>query len=155
MPRSMLAVITEVPSDLKPTHPIVLPPPKPEDPPLIIWGPPGPWVTPPIYLPPIDPGGPPVVIWPGPGIPPEGQAPLPEHPIYYPPGEDGEPPFIIWGGGGVGDYIDIGFPAPQPPPVMPDLPPAGNKPPPPEGGWGCWNGRWGYFPGPGEISPKT
>lgn len=52
---------------------------------------------------PIAPGGPPPVAgWTPPGY-------RPTHPIA--PG--GRPPGI-WGGGGVGDYIDAGFPGPQP-----------------------------------------
>lgn len=49
------------------------------------------------------PGGPEVTH----PIAPGGQ---PSHPIA-----PGGPPLTIWGGGGVGDYIDAGFPAPQPP----------------------------------------
>lgn len=84
----------------------------------------------------------------------------------------GGPPPHIWGGGGVGDFIDAGFPGPQPggpvkpwgpvnvpdqglptpqPPIDPPTEPPENpsevKPPPPDGGWG-WSPEfgWGFFP---------
>jgi hypothetical protein len=49
-------------------------------------------------------------------VPVEG--PTATHPIA--PG--GSPPLGIWGGGGVGDYIDAGFPGPQPGPGRPTHP---------------------------------
>lgn len=85
--------------------------------------------------------------------PPPGWYPHPSHPIWYPglgiwggrppnyvdiggPGPQ-PPPLGIWGGSGVGDYIDAGFPGPQP-----------GKPPQ------IWGGP--YFPpviwpGPGPL----
>lgn len=80
-----------------PEHPIVLPPEKPGDPPVVIWPDPGPFPipTPPIYYPPS--------IWPRPGHPAHPIAPGGEHPmppIYYPPiiwpqPPEGGPPIII------------------------------------------------------------
>jgi len=55
---------------------------------------------------PIAPGGPP--LYPSHPIAPGGERPT--HPIA-----PGGPPPGIWGG--IGDYIDAGFPAPQPPPA--------------------------------------
>jgi hypothetical protein len=113
-----------------PSHPIVIPP-------NAI----GPGVpTHPIVLPPPIPTHPIV-------IPPDAIEPgTPSHPIVLPP----SPPLTIWGGGGVGDYIDAGFPMPQPPPAMPagggkwvfspvygwviDPSPEGGKPVPPARG---------------------
>lgn len=65
---------------------------------------------------------------------------FPSNPIVRPPwgwGSNNPPPLGIWGGGGVGDYIDAGFPGPQP-----------GKPPQ------IWGGP--YFPpviwpGPGPL----
>lgn len=50
------------------------------------------------------------------------------------------------------------IPEPGEPPIdvpPPDMIPSEPKPPPPNGGWG-WSPEygWGYFPGPGEASPK-
>src|SRR5262252_1818596 len=64
--------------------------------------------------------------------------PRPTPPIHLGPGgEPGGPPVI---GGG---------------PILPDppdggAPPSGGEKPPPAGeaGWGYYDGRWGYFPGP-------
>lgn len=47
-------------------------------------------------------------------IAPGGPSPRPWGPIYYPDQGLPQPPLGIWGGGGVGDYIDAGFPGPQP-----------------------------------------
>jgi hypothetical protein len=86
----------------------IIPPGQPVEPPLGIWGPPGPWPTPPIYIP----------VPPPDEKPPEGGAPPgePAHPIYIPvypahpiiiplppdPGEEPDPPYVwppqIWGG---------------------------------------------------------
>ena len=103
MPRSILAIITEIDPSLHPSHPIVLPPETPV-PPLEIWGgaPPtypdigGPQPQPrpehPIVIPPEATPLPPT-IWPN---PPEGSAPLPEHPIVIPPIPPDQPPAVIW-----------------------------------------------------------
>jgi hypothetical protein len=89
-----------VPPAGHPSHPWVPPPGYPSHP----WVPPAghpshPWVPP---------GGHPSHPW----VPPPG---YPSHP-WVPPssGGPGTPPLGIWGGGGVGDYIDAGFPGPQP-----------------------------------------
>lgn len=104
--------------------------------------------------------------WPSHPIAPGGPPPRPWGPILYPDQGLPRPPPIIWGGGGVGDYIDAGFPGPQPgrppqiwggpylppyattgpgfptnPIVIPlppehQNPPEAGKPPPPDGGWG-------------------
>lgn len=96
---------------------------------------------------PMPPGpGEPPVIW-GPGDP----RPQPPIPVY--PGGTPNPP-VIWG---------PNDPRPSPPiylppdtPAPPDLSPDGEKPPP-EGraGWGYYDGRWGYFPGPSDAQPKA
>lgn len=149
-----------------PSHPIAPggPPPRP-------WGP--------VYypdqgLPGPQPGQPPrmwgPILYPDQGLPGwqpgSGQPPKPWGPINYPDQGLPRPPPIIWGGGGVGDYIDAGFPGPQPgrppqiwggpyfppiaswgpgfptnPIVIPlppehQNPPEAGKPPPPDGGWG-------------------
>lgn len=68
------------------------------------------------------------------------------------------------GGGGEGIWGGSNEPFPTPPihippekPVPPEVPsnPSEPKPPPADGGWG-WHPDygWGYFPGPGEASPK-
>jgi len=97
-------------------------------------------------------GSPPLGIWGGsnqpfPGYgpvapqPSPGWPPVAMPPIYYPP-TGGTPPLGIWGGSGVGDYIDAGFPGPQPG-IDNTLP--GNQP-------GLWPGKPPYmdigFPGP-------
>lgn len=55
---------------------------------------------------------------PGGGAPPQVNWPtFPTNPIARPPwgwGSGNPPPLGIWGGSGVGDYIDAGFPGPQP-----------------------------------------
>lgn len=100
----------------------------------------------------------------GPIIPPSDAHP--EHPIHYPPGIWGpgdprpQPPIVLPpyepGGPPVGIWPSPGHPAhpivlPEPPPVSE----GGDKPPPAgQGGWGYYDGRWGYFPGPGEAQPK-
>lgn len=112
----IVAIAETIPGDLKPEHPIVLPP--QPSPPLVIWGPGDPRPTPPIFLPPQrpdEPPKPPFVIW-GPGdprptppifIPPQpplhiwggANEPFPTPPIYIPPqipGEPGVPPIIGW-----------------------------------------------------------
>jgi len=73
------------------------------------------------------------------------------HPLPVPP-EGGGPPLELWGP--IGEYIDAGFPVPQPPPDIPTNP-TDPKPPPADGGWG-WSPEygWGYFPPPGSARPK-
>jgi len=74
-------------------------------------------------------------------------------PIEPPPDIPVEPPLVIWGGGGVGDYIDAGFPIPQPPPDKP--PPVVEKP---HEGWNWSAAKSGwyflYVPREGEAGPK-
>jgi hypothetical protein len=77
---------------------------------------------------PVDPGWgyPERPVDPAYGIPITGR-PHPEHPIYFPP--------VL---------------------TPPDPPAGGTKPPPEgEGGWGFYDGRWGYFPGPTQPGPKS
>lgn len=102
---------------------------------------------------PVDPGYgyPETPVDPGYGIP-EGRPPhiwgptdpRPTPPIALPPGYPGAPPHVE-------HPIVL-------PPTLPDLPPppeGATKPPPSDqGGWGYYDGRWGYFPGPGEPGPK-
>ena len=82
----------------------------------------------------------------GPVIPP-GQPPSdahPEHPIVYPPG--------IWGPTDPRPTPPIYLP----PSITPPEPPSSGTKPPPDGeaGWGFYDGRWGYFPGPADAQPK-
>lgn len=87
-----------------------------------------------------NPGDPPV-IWGGP------IDPYPGHPL---PG----PPPIIWGPNDPRPQPPIHLPPDVQPP--PDMSPGGEKPPPPgAAGWGYYDGRWGFFPAPGQAQPKT
>jgi hypothetical protein len=82
-----------------PSHPIVLPPENPGQPPVVIWPDPG------YPAHPIAPGGPPPGVWPPPVYPahpiaPGGSPPAPAHPIVLPPmiwpePPDGGPPIAI------------------------------------------------------------
>lgn len=76
-----------------------------------------------------------------------------------PPAGGGQPPLGIWGPTDPRPSNPIANVPGLPP--MPDQPPTdgttpgGDKPPPEgEGGWGFYDGRWGYFPGPGQAQPK-
>jgi hypothetical protein len=59
------------------------------------------------------------------------------------------PPLEIWGD--LGEYIDAGFPVPQPPPSTPDNPEV-PKPVPPGGGW-AWSPDFGWIYVPGSSAP--
>lgn len=119
-------------------------------PPLGIWGPPGPWPTPPIHLPPSPPlgiwGGAPIP-WPTPPIyvPTPTPPGSPTHPWVPPSGgvPPGYPSFPIWGPPGSGFPGTPGYPPVATPPIFIPEPPEG---PPSEG-----NGRWVYAPGVGWI----
>lgn len=83
----------------------------------------------------------PPVIWGGP------IDPSPGHPL---PG----PPPVIWGPNDPRPTPPIYLPPNTPPPI--DVSPGGDKPPPDgQAGWGYYDGRWGYFPGPGDAQPKA
>ena len=94
---------------------------------------------------PIIPGGDPPGTWGGAG------EPFPTPPIHLPPGSNSPP--IIWGPNDPRPSPPIYLPPDTPPPI--DVSPGGDKPPP-EGsaGWGYYDGRWGYFPGPLDAQPK-
>lgn len=107
---------------------------------------------------PIAPGGAPphVDIEPPKPQPPAGGGEHPAHPIELPPVEPGGPPVEIWPKppGGQHPEHPIVLP-PEPPDVTPSPPGIAVKPPPADGGWAyvrSWG--WGYFPGPGQASPK-
>lgn len=71
-----------------------------------------------------------------------------------PPGEaPPKPPLGIWGPTDPRPTPPIHLPPPMP--DAPPDPPTEGKPPPADGGWG-WSPEygWGYFPGPGQPSPK-
>ena len=88
MPQQKVTIIGVMITDDGPTLPI-------PEPPLGIWGPPGPWPTPPIVMPPggggTQPPQPPLGIW-GPNDP------RPTHPIQLPPWA-GKPQPPTGGGG--------------------------------------------------------
>lgn len=130
----VVAIAETLPEGNRPENPIVIPDPKP---PLVIWGPDGPWVTPPIYLPPQKPGDEkPPIIWGPPDnrpTPPIVIPPLPMPPgIWGPPGPwvtppiylpgDGKPPVIGW------DPCD-GNQVTPPIYIPPQRPSGPNKPP--------------------------
>jgi hypothetical protein len=66
----------------------------------------------------VDIGGPGNQPYPDQGLP--GNQPYPDQGLP-------RPPLHTWGGGGIGDYIDAGFPMPQPP--------TGEQPPPSQTKW--------------------
>jgi hypothetical protein len=74
--------------------------------------------------------------------------PRPTNPIALP----SDPPLGTWGPNDPRPSQPIYLP----PDITPPEPPAsGTKPPPADGaGWGYYDGRWGYFPGPSDAGPK-
>lgn len=131
-PEDIVAIAEKVEGVEIPGHP--LPEPKP---PLVIWGPDGPWVTPPIYLPPQKPDEPkPPIIW-GPDdgrpTPPIVIPPVPVPPgIWGPPGPWVTPPIYLPGDGKppVIDWDPCGGNQVTPPIYIPPQKPGGpNKPP--------------------------
>jgi len=69
--------------------------------------------------------------------------PRPTPPIHLGPGGEPLPPVV-----GGGPILPDNKPPTEPPPT-------GTKPPPDNAaGWGYYDGRWGYFPGPQDASPK-
>lgn len=147
-------VIVSVNPDLRPTHPIYLPP-------TGGGGPVDPGYSPPWAQVPVDPGY---------GIP-VGGAPRPSHPIYYPPGTQPHPshpialpPMNLPGGPVDPGYsppwaqvpVDPGYGIPIDPPTEP--PPV--TPPADSGNWvWAWSPQlnrwvWVKVPGEGEAGPK-
>lgn len=95
----------------------------------------------------IPPGGGGDHIWGG------GNVPMPSPPIANVPGAPGYQPPVIWGPNDPRPSPPIYLPPDTPPPI--DVAPGGEKPPPEgQAGWGYYDGRWGFFPGPGQAQPK-